>query len=231
MRKISLHLRTIAACGAALSLSLTAAPALAVDVDTQQWSLFTFQKDLSRRWIAYFELQPRFGNDVSGVERLIVRPALGYRITPKFSVWQGYGWTPLFMPGFRDEHRLYQQFLYEETLGVTAVSNRTRFEQRFIEGTGSTSHRFRTMFRVQHPVSRDRRWAVVAYDELFWNLNSVPNGPAAGFDQNRVFLGVSRVLNPQLRVETGYLLNQINAPSGSPNRQLNVWVTMFSWRL
>ena len=38
-------------------------------------------------------------------------------------------------------------------------------------------------------------WAVVAYDEIFVNLNTVGTtqgkGPAAGFDQNRVLVGIN----------------------------------------
>ncbi|MGV3720113.1 MAG: DUF2490 domain-containing protein, partial [Actinomycetota bacterium] len=74
-----------------------AAPARA-DVDNQQWTLITLQKELTPRWRAYFEVQPRFSEDASGTERLIVRPAIGYRLNSKVSVWQGYGWTPLFEP-------------------------------------------------------------------------------------------------------------------------------------
>lgn len=217
-----------AAFGVALALT-TASPAQADDVDTQQWTLFTVQKNLSDRWIGYFEVQPRFGQDISGVERLLVRPAIGYRLTPKLSLWQGYGWTPLFEPGFADEHRAFQQLLYEDRIGETAFTNRTRLEERFIEGAGGTAVRLRSMFRLAHPISADKKWAVVGYDEFFFNLNSTDNGPVSGFDQNRLFLGVSRQVNPQLRVETGYLMNHINVPRTSDNRRLDVWLVWFAW--
>ncbi len=223
--------RWAAACGMVLALAGAAVPASAEEVDTQQWSLFVIQKDLSPRWRAYFEVQPRFGGDISGVERLLVRPALGYRVTPRLSVWQGFAWTPLFTPTFRDEKRSWQQLLYEDHLGRTSFSDRLRLEQRFIEDASGTSLRLRNMIRLQHPISADQRWAVVGYDELFWNLNSVGNGPAEGFDQNRVFLGVSRKLNAQLRVETGYLVDFINSPGTAANRRLNVWLTSFNWTL
>ena len=74
--------------------TLAAAPARADEADTQQWTLFTFQKELSPKWRAYFEVQPRFGVDLTdgdtdhGVERLLVRPAIGYRLSSKLSIWQ-----------------------------------------------------------------------------------------------------------------------------------------------
>jgi hypothetical protein len=212
----------------ALALSLlgavVAAPARADVTDTQQWTQVTLQKELTDRWRAYFEVQPRFGKDVDGLERMIIRPAIGYRLNPKLSVWQGYGYTPQFEPEDLYEHRLFQQLLFEDRRGKTAFTSRTRLEERFIEGAGGTAVRLRTMLRLMHPVSADQRWAVVGYEEVFWNLTSTSNGPVSGFDQNRLFLGVSRQVSKELRVETGYLLNHINTPRTSSNRRLDAWV-------
>lgn len=219
----------LAGC-AALCLSIPAAPARADESDTQQWTILTIEKDLSKRWRGYFEIQPRFGQDISKLDRLIIRPAIGYRVNSKLSLWQGYGWTPAFEPEFNDEHRLYQQVLFEDKLGKTTFSSRTRLEERFIEGAGSTSVRFRSMLRFMHPISADRKWAAVVYDELFFNLTSSSPGPVGGFDQNRLFLGVSRQLNEQLRVETGYLMNHINVPRTSENRRNDVWLVWFAYR-
>jgi hypothetical protein len=222
--------RVVAACGAALLLA-AASPARADSVDTQQWTIFTLDKDLSKRWMAYFEVQPRFGQNISVLEQAIVRPAIGYRVNKKLSLWQGYGFTPQFDPAYNNEHRVYQQVLFQDTLGKTGLTSRTRLEERFIHAAGGTSVRLRTMLRLQYPISADKRWALVGYDEIFWNLNSTPNGPDSGFDQNRLFAGVSRQVNPELRVETGYLLNHRNTPRSSDNRKLDVWVVQFAFRL
>jgi len=215
----------------ALTLSTQAAPVRADDVDTQQWTLFTVQKEFSPRWRGYFEVQPRFGANISNLERVLVRPAIGYRLNSKLSVWQGYGWTPLISPEFEDEHRLFQQLLYEDTLGETALTNRTRLEERIIEGAGGTAMRLRNMIRLSRPISKDKKWAVVGYDELFWNLNDTDRGPVSGFDQNRAFLGVSRQVNSKLRVETGYQFVLINTPRTSENRRLNVWLVGVALKL
>lgn len=216
---------------ATFSFCVGASPVRADDSDTQQWTLFTVQKEFSSRWRAYLEVQPRFGQNITGVERLLVRPAIGYRLNSKISVWQGYGWTPLFLPEFQDEHRLFQQLLYEDKRGDTSISSRTRLEERFIEGAGETAFRFRTMLRLAHPISTDKKWSVVGYDELFVNLNSTPTGPVSGVDQNRTFLGVSRQVNPEFRVETGYLFDFVNTPRSSTNRKLDIWVVQFAWNL
>ena len=63
-------------------------------------------------------------------------------------------------------------------------------------------------------------WAVVAYDEIFVNLNTVGTtqgkGPAAGFDQNRVFVGINRTFSKYLNMNIGYqnqLLNSRSIPN------------------
>jgi len=219
------------ACGVALHLTTVAAPVCADESDTQQWTVITVDKDLSKRWRGFFELQPRFGQNISTAERIIVRAAAGYRINSKLSVWQGYGWTPQLEPEFNNEHRPFQQLLFEDTLGKTRLTSRTRLEERFIDGAGGTEFRLRSLVRLSHPISADHRWAAVGYDEVFWNLNSTDRGPVSGFDQNRLFLGVSRQVNPELRVETGYLWNHVNLPRTSENRRLDVWVVQFAFRL
>jgi hypothetical protein len=221
----------IGALALSACLLLAPAPAQADQVDTQQWTIISLDKELSKRWLAYFEVQPRFGQNISTLEALIVRPAIGYRVNSKLSLWQGYGFTPNFDPDYNNEHRIYQQVLYQDTLGKTGLTSRTRLEERFIHGAGGTAVRLRSMLRLMHPISADKRWALVGYDEVFWNLNSTPNGPASGFDQNRLFMGVSRQVNPELRVETGYLLNHRNTPRTSENRKLDVWVVQFAFRM
>ncbi len=67
-----------------------------------------------------------------------------------------------------------------------------------------------------------KRRASVASNELFWNLNSTPSGPQAGFDQIRPYLGVSYRLSRQARVEMGYLAAFVNSPRDRPDRTLSV---------
>lgn len=208
-----------------------ATPARAADSDLQQWTLLVLQGDLSKRWRGYFEVQPRIGGDLSHLERLLVRPAVGYRLRPNVSVWLGYGFTPLLEPEYSPEHRVFQQLLVESRWGAADLMNRTRLEERFIDGAGETAYRFRHMVRLAQPLDRERKWAVVGYEELFWNLNTTPTGPESGFDQNRLYLGVSRTINPQLRAEVGYLWNFIDAPRAGANRSLNVLMTslFYNW--
>lgn len=204
---------------------LVAAPAAAADTDNQAWGLFTLQAPLGKRWLGYMELQPRFSEDLGGAERLLVRPAIGYRLSRNVSLWQGYAFVPQFRPTSSHEHRPFQQLLVDTRVGKAQLTNRTRLEERVLPGADGTSLRFRQMLRFAHPISKDRRWSVVGYDEFFFNLNSVGDGPQSGFDQNRLYLGIARQVNPKTRVELGYIWTYIDGKGGAADRSLNILFT------
>ncbi|MFM7322752.1 MAG: DUF2490 domain-containing protein [Armatimonadota bacterium] len=217
-----------AALAAAASIPVLSSGVQAADTDTQWWNHFTATGHLKPtvRW--YAEGQTRISMvDRKSMDRTLLRGAFGYQVSPKWSVWQGFGSTPTYHPKFRDETRSYQQFLFEDKVPGGSVVNRTRFEQRDIQDTSGTSWRVRDMARFVRPLGAGGNWQVVAYDELFWNMNSVVNGPKAGFDQNRVFLGASRKVAPHTRFEFGYLRDDLRLPSGS-HRRLDCLVTQFN---
>lgn len=204
---------------AVISLLLVTAAsrhAAAAEQDGQAWFLTTARGPINGNWKLYLEAQPRIGGD--GMRQLILRPAVGYQVTKHWSLWQGYGWTPSFDP-FNDEQRIFQQSVVETPLGELPVSltNRTRLEERWIEGVGGVSVRLRHMLRAVYPLDAAGKWALAAYDEPFVTLNDTNKGPAAGFGQNRAFFGINRALTAGVRIEVGYLNQFIDSPSGQPN--------------
>jgi Protein of unknown function (DUF2490) len=220
--------RLFAAAGVALALAGTTTPAHALDHDLQSWSLFFAQGYLTSRVRWYGEVQARVGNDVSELDRLLVRPALGYQVAPGVSVWLGYAWTPLFAPSFRDEHRPFQQLLFEHKFGPLFLINRTRFEQRFIEGADGPSLRARHMLRGVLRFG-ESPLGVAAYDEVFFTLNQPGGAPRSGFDQNRAFVGPNVALSKVVQTELGYMNNFINRPAPAEDRMNhNVMLMVFA---
>jgi hypothetical protein len=187
-----------------------------IDADLQSWSMVTLTTPLSpnRKVQGYFEVQPRvslLGEHRPGpVAVLLVRPAIGYQLTKNFSVWQGYAWVPTFHPQMTEESRIFQQLLLHNRIKKLSLTNRVRLEERFIQGAGGTSVRGRHMLRGSIPIADSEKWSWVAYNELFINLNSTPQGPLAGFDQNRTFVGINRKLNRHTNMEAGYMANYVN---------------------
>ena len=220
----------LAAC--AFCILLTDAHAEAVDNDLQTWEIVTLRVEMPHKLLLYGEVQPRVGlegsPDNNGLDRIILRPAVGYQLTPNVSLWQGYAWTPSFNPDYNSEHRLFQQLLVENKVKKLSLTNRSRLEERFIDGAGGTSVRARHMARVAYPLGKSGKWSAVGYDEFFVNLNDTRSGPQSGFDQNRVFVGLNRTLNERLNVEAGYLVNYLNRDNAEDKLQhvILAWVNV-----
>ncbi len=206
-------LRTIAIFFSLLVFFTTAVQA-EVTNDLQNWSLITLNKDLNDHWGLYLEAQNRLGQNFSGERRVLVRPAVKYKINNNTSLWLGYAWTPGFTNGnLNNENRLWQQVAYNKRFTNKLESfNYFRLEERFIEGAGSTSIRNRLLAGLKYPILNSKTWKFVVFDEIFINYNSADNGPQAGCDQNRIFTGVEKTFNDHLSLTTGYLLDYISVP-------------------
>ncbi|HET9134314.1 MAG TPA: DUF2490 domain-containing protein [Gemmatimonadales bacterium] len=179
--------------------------------DIQSWTLLTAQVGLADRGrsFLYLEGQARVGDDVSQLERLLLRPAVGRQLSRDIAVSLGYAWTPTFIDtryeeAFRGEHRLWQQLFARHGTGRLAWQHRLRQEQRLLDDAGGTSHRTRYLARASYALGGQRRRGITGYHELFWTWNSVDRGPQSGFDRSRVFLG-PYLVRPGVRYEVGYV--------------------------
>jgi hypothetical protein len=83
---------------AAVATLLCPLESIAQRTDSQAWTLVTtnISLDADKKWFFYMEAQPRVGNDVSRLERILIRPAAGYNINKRVSLFLGYGWIPTF---------------------------------------------------------------------------------------------------------------------------------------
>ncbi len=190
--------------------------------DFRLWTPVYLTVSLPSSFLAYMEVNPRIGDDVTNIDQLLLRPALGYKLTENLSIWQGYAWvgnfnqahTPPQSPFF-DENRIWQQVNYAHKFSSFKFLSRTRLEERWIEHADGTAVRFRQMLRVAFPIPPAPEWAFVAYDEIFMNLNTVGSskgkGPGAGIDQNRFFLGINRTFSQYFNMDIGYQNQMINS--------------------
>jgi hypothetical protein len=194
-------------------------------VDGRAWWNATVQERprTESPWRWYFELQGRLRDGVSDNDQLLVRPAVGYDLTPRSSLWAGHGYTPSF-PTTGDvltENRLWQQYLWAGPGLGSALQWRSRFEERWIERNNEVAWRFRQFWRLTRPLGpQPGGLTAVVWDELFIHLNDTAR-TTAGFDQNRVFAGLGVGLTPTTRLEVGYVNQAINSPS-PPNRRNHI---------
>jgi hypothetical protein len=189
-------------------LHLAALPAAAQGThDAQQW-VQALALGRVGDWRTHLEVQPRVFDDVSELGLTIVRGAAGRALHPRVSAWLGYAWVPrTFGPGVRHEQRIWQQLLVTPPpVRGWSPTVRLRLEQRWQnEPWDGSSHRLRTLLRVQRPIDQARRWHVASYSETMVTFDDTPRGPARGYDRNRFYTGLMRTVSPVATVEGGYI--------------------------
>jgi hypothetical protein len=196
--------------------------------DTQLWTQLVATVSLSEEWLTHLEAQSRWAEDIGAHDQLIVRTALGRRLSRRITVWGGYAWTPRSLDsGWSHEQRIWQQL--SATLpaaGAWTPSIRIRQEQRFHDLWDDSSHRLRVMGRAVRPIDAGKRWSIVAWNEIMFTLDDTAGGPAQGLDQNRLFAGVLRKLSDHAGLESGYLWQTTDPPGVAPRRHNHV---LFAW--
>jgi len=218
------------------SLVVIAGSEIFASENTQQdfrlWTPVFLTVPLSTSFLGYAEVNPRFGDDVSQLDQLILRTAVGYKLDDRWSVWQGYAWNTVYyrgndQPDFNGEQRIYQQlsyigkFSFLESYPFVKILSRTRLEERWIQHVSDTAFRARTMLRVDVPLPMFPSWGFVAFDEIFVNLNGVSGGPDGGFDQNRFFIGFNKEFMKQFNMDLGYQMQITNSRSDEFTKEIN----------
>lgn len=201
----------------ALWLAASILPAAAqVDHDGQLWINATAFGSVGS-FAMFAEVQPRFGDGPSRLDQLIVRPAVGWKISDAVTVYQGYARvenTPLGARSF-SEDRSFQQLGWEiGTFERVKLSSRTRFEQRFQTNGRDTGFRLRQMLRAAIPLTEETgSVAALVWSEAFVALNDTDWGARAGFDRVRTFVGLEVPLKGKSTLEIGYMNQTVNAPA------------------
>ena len=220
----------IRAPAAALLLLLlgTNARAFSLEEDAQIWTPLFINAPARGRLVGLLELQPRVRGDFGRLTTAIVRPWIGWRVAPATFLHAGYSWIRSDTTRVTVEHRAWQQF--QRTVVPAAnwtLTGRARLEQRGLEGIPQTAWRARAMLRVERALRGGPRYAV-ASDETFVHLNSPNRGPRAGFDQNRMFLGLGKS-GEHTKVEAGYQHIWVRG-TGRPDTHIHaIVINTFLW--
>lgn len=208
-------------CAIAVAIAiLSAGQARAAEDDFQAWAAATASIPVGEKGVVWLEAQGRFSDDASRLGQLLIRPGFGIRLTPRTTAYLGYAHvtTRPISARHTTEHRIWQQLSFPvagRADGVTMTA-RSRFEQRFVEGSSDMGLRFRQLLRITAPIggAGDGKPGggggagsvrAVAWAEGFVALDDTAWGQRQGFDRLRSFAGVAVPLARGVSVEPGYM--------------------------
>ncbi|WP_428153426.1 DUF2490 domain-containing protein [Brevundimonas sp.] len=197
----------------------------------QVWSSVTANGPVATdsRWLVWFDGHARFREGGETLDTTILRPGVGYRVNNRLDVWVGYANVTNRRPGLDvEEHRLWQQATYPiAQVAGGSLTGRTRLEQRFRDGDDDTGLRLRQFVRWSRPLGGVPLSAVVS-NETFFALNDTDWGQRGGFDQNRAFVGLAWAVSPKVRIEGGYLNQQIDGGPAPDTSNDNLSLAAFA---
>lgn len=213
-------MRRALACCIAYALALVAASTASAETreDEQVWVNLTAMGPIAGDVVYFAEIQPRMGDGVSRLDQLLLRGAVGLKLSPSVTVYQGYAHVVVPTEGGKDvnEERSFQQLNW--AMGKPwggELTSRTRLEQRWRSDGGDTGWRLREMLRYEKPLKPGTNTVnALVYAEGFLALNDTDWGARGGFDQLRSFVGVELGVKEATTVELGYLNQVIDQTRG-----------------
>lgn len=188
--------------------------ALATETDTGAWLIITATDRFparggsgESRWHYWLDAQARYPDTGSGVNQLLIRPGIGYDLTPTLSAWVGYARfrTHTSSGGTVTEDRYWQQLSWRaRNWGHSALSARLRLEERDLSTGSDTGIVLRAQLKYVREVTPGGDTDFIASIEPFFDLRDTDWGADSGLSQNRLYLGLGWKLTGKSAIEVGY---------------------------
>ncbi|WP_018342636.1 DUF2490 domain-containing protein [Cytophaga aurantiaca] len=145
--------------------------------------------------------------------QLYIQPSVIYKFSPDFNVAASYTYqrnNPL-TGDYSNEHRLWQQCIFSKSLKKTRITNRFRFEERFIQNRETGEYPFSTRLRYQLGLNLPLQGKTLdvkefyfnAYNEFYFSLTGAKN---AIYSENWTYSGIGYKMSNATKLEMGYLL-------------------------
>lgn len=201
------------------------------------WAAWFNSYRVSDKLGIHFDGQLRSSDDLESVKNILIRPGITWFFDESKNVTAGYALirTHQKLEGVADpnltEHRIWQQFIYNQKVSRASLTHRFRLEQRFIGQLSDDvfSQRLRYFLRAQLPLKNTEGAAfssgafLALQNEVFLHLQNKDKLNGHAFDQNRAYLAVGYRFNPAIDLEVGYL-NQ--ASKGRDRSVINNFVQL-----
>ncbi len=172
--------------------------------------------------------------------QLYVQPSIIYVASASLNFAASYTYqrnNPI-TPDFTNEHRLWQQVIYSLPLVNGRLTNRFRFEERFIQANNTAPHTLATRARyqigfnipLQGKTLEVKEFYLNTYNEFYFSLSGTKN---ATFSENWSYLGIGYNMGKMGRFELGYLSQVYVRNTAQDLRFLELtqlmWVTNFNF--
>lgn len=225
------------AAGIAAALTISSGVQAGENTDFQTWVPININLKLGEKLRGFLELQPRIGDDTSHLTSMMIRPAIGWAITPQMTLWAGYLMSAdaakdskgRYLDRYGVENRVWQGLTWKDMTDDKQFiwEMRNRLEERFMSGKSDPSIRWRTRFRFEYLIPEFSSWSIIASEEIFVNLNDNSDDAQlqTGLNQNRGYIGVGYRFAPEFQIETGYLEQHVWRRAGKADLNNSVWMT------
>lgn len=204
-------------------LSLKAASGQVESSQTGAWYMYFYNHQFKdSQWGIQGDFQYRDWQGLGDMEQLMLRSGLTF--TPKESgIMFTLGYANITTGQFGEsddnfgENRIYQEALTSQKIGNRFyLTHRFRYEQRFVEDQDfRTRYRYNLFLNVPLNKKELSPKAIYAalYNELFINGQTEigENRTVALFDRNRTYLGLGYVVNPEIRLQLGWMNQKTNS--------------------
>jgi hypothetical protein len=211
-----------------------------IDTNGGAWVMYIGDHPIAPKWNVHLEGQLRRIGPFTRGQQSFVRPALTYKVNPKLWISSGYLYAESYRYGdfpvseTYPEHRIYQELLVRTPIKRFGFDQRYRFEERFVELTNAQGrtgdwqyrNRLRAFYRVTIPTPNPKLY-VTFYAEPF--IPVAPNRGPNFVEQNRAYGAIGIRLNPENRIELGYMHQYIAQRNGRINEHNHLaQITFFS---
>lgn len=211
-------------CCTGLLWQLTAQAQRLGDVNAVGWFGIMGTVYVSPKTSLWLEYQWRRHDIVKDWQQSLPRVGIQRNLKDGVSVMVGYAYPvsyPYSMyatgPHPVPEHRIFEQLMWNSTVGRVNLNSRLRLEQRFIGKVNQAAddleingwryvnrirYQLRAAIPLNHKTMKDKTWYLLPYDEIFIGFGK--NVGQNIFDQNRAGLLLGYQLNRNFRFEGGY---------------------------
>jgi hypothetical protein len=174
------------------------------------WFVYFGNQKINDKWNIQSDFQYRDYRFLGQRNQFLARAGLGYNLKPQnHNLLLGYAYIATDAYDEFDnntstkiEHRIYQQYLYRNKVGLNSLTHRFRLEERFFPNEFGLRARY--FISLQKPLGSKTiakgNTYLSAYNELFVDIKDPK------FDRNRLYGGLGYGITESLRIETGYMI-------------------------